>query len=80
MPRCPRTSWRRPSILPPQVAILLNITPDHISWHGGFDAYAQAKFKVFENMEAGSTAIVGASVLDAYPELQALLEGRAAGS
>lgn len=60
----------------PQVAILLNITPDHISWHGGFDAYAQAKFKVFENMEAGSTAIVGASVLDAYPELQTLLEGR----
>lgn len=58
----------------PQVAVLLNITPDHISWHGGFDAYAQAKFKVFSNMRAGTTAVVSASVLEAYPALCTLLD------
>lgn len=60
----------------PQVAILLNITPDHISWHGSFDAYAQAKFKVFSNMSAGSTAVITDAVLEAYPELRALLHER----
>ena len=51
----------------PDVAILLNITPDHISWHGSFDAYAQAKFKVFANMHEGGFCIVSDSVIDAYP-------------
>ena len=60
----------------PRVAILLNITPDHISWHGGFDAYAQAKFKMFANMPAASTAVVTDAVLDAYPELRAFLDER----
>lgn len=58
----------------PQVAILLNITPDHIAWHGSFDAYARAKFKVFANMSADSTAVITDAVLEAYPELHALLD------
>lgn len=33
----------------PQVSVLLNITPDHLDWHGGFDGYKRAKFKVFNN-------------------------------
>ena len=60
----------------PQVAILLNITPDHISWHGSFDAYARAKFKAFANMPAGSTAVITDAVLEAYPELHVLLDER----
>lgn len=60
----------------PQVAVLLNITPDHISWHGGFYEYAKAKFKEFENMNAGSTAVISKSVLDAYPELLELVNER----
>lgn len=53
----------------PRVAILLNITPDHLSWHGGYDAYAKAKFKVFANMGENDTAVIGAQVLADYPEL-----------
>ncbi|MGN0073544.1 MAG: UDP-N-acetylmuramoyl-L-alanine--D-glutamate ligase [Coriobacteriales bacterium] len=42
----------------PRVAALLNITPDHISWHGSLEAYAQAKLKIFDNMGPGCTAVV----------------------
>lgn len=30
----------------PQVAIVLGITPDHLTWHGSFEAYAEAKFSL----------------------------------
>lgn len=33
----------------PYAAALLNITPDHISWHGTFEAYKEAKMKIFNN-------------------------------
>ncbi len=34
----------------PHVAVLLNITPDHIHWHKTLEAYRDAKFKVLENL------------------------------
>jgi UDP-N-acetylmuramoylalanine--D-glutamate ligase len=43
----------------PDVAILLNITPDHLSWHGSHEAYAQAKLKIFANMGEDSVKIRG---------------------
>lgn len=33
----------------PRVAVLLNIAPDHLDWHGGFEAYAAAKANIFRN-------------------------------
>lgn len=30
----------------PTVGVLLNVTPDHLDWHGDFNDYARAKFRV----------------------------------
>ena len=31
----------------PRVAVLLNVSPDHLDWHGSFEAYTAAKARVF---------------------------------
>ncbi len=33
----------------PKVAVILNITPDHLDWHGDFQAYKKAKVNIFIN-------------------------------
>ena len=43
------------------VALLLNITPDHMDRYPSLDAYAAAKYRIFRNQQAGDTAIVNAS-------------------
>ena len=34
----------------PDVAVMLNITPDHIHWHKTLEAYRDAKYQVIDNM------------------------------
>ena len=43
------------------VALLLNITPDHMDRYPTFDAYAAAKYRIFRNQQPGDTAIVNAN-------------------
>jgi len=42
----------------PRVAVLLNLTPDHLDRHGTFDAYRDAKLRIFENQTPGDVAVV----------------------
>jgi UDP-N-acetylmuramoylalanine--D-glutamate ligase len=44
------------------VALLLNITPDHMDRYASLGDYAAAKFRIFRNQESGDTAILNASV------------------
>ena len=44
--------------LRPRIAVLLNLEPDHLDRHGSFDAYRDAKLRVFENQTSGDTAVV----------------------
>jgi UDP-N-acetylmuramoylalanine--D-glutamate ligase len=41
------------------VAVLLNITPDHLDRHGGMDGYIAAKARIFESQRAAQTAVIG---------------------
>ena len=42
----------------PHVAVLLNLTPDHVNWHGSLDEYAQAKARIFENLSGDDVSVI----------------------
>ncbi|MBW6513899.1 MAG: UDP-N-acetylmuramoyl-L-alanine--D-glutamate ligase [Candidatus Syntrophosphaera sp.] len=42
----------------PDVAVLLNITPDHMNRYASFEDYTSSKFRIFENQTAEDTAVV----------------------
>lgn len=44
--------------LHPRVACLLNLTPDHIEWHGTLEEYAEAKGQMFRNLDDEDLAVV----------------------
>ena len=44
----------------PDVAVLLNITPDHLDRHGSLEAYGRAKARLFENQTANDFAVLNA--------------------
>jgi UDP-N-acetylmuramoylalanine--D-glutamate ligase len=47
-------------IFRPQVAVVLNVTPDHLDRHRTFAAYADAKARIFENQRAGDFTVLNA--------------------
>jgi UDP-N-acetylmuramoylalanine--D-glutamate ligase len=48
----------------PNIYILLPITPDHISWHGSFDEYEEAKLKPIKSLNEGEVAIIPSKYKD----------------
>jgi UDP-N-acetylmuramoylalanine--D-glutamate ligase len=44
----------------PRIALVLNITPDHLDRHGSFEAYAAAKARITENQTADDFLILNA--------------------
>ena len=57
----------------PDVATIINLTPDHIDVHGSLDAYYKSKTEVYRNMTASDTFILNVddetllSYVDRYP-------------
>lgn len=47
----------------PNVAVLMNITPDHLHWHKSFEAYRDAKLKLLANLAdvPGCVAVLDAT-------------------
>lgn len=44
----------------PWIAAILNITPDHLDRHHTFEAYVDAKARIFENQQPGDFAVLNA--------------------
>ena len=44
----------------PQIAVILNITPDHLDRHGTFENYVAAKEKIFANQTAEDALVLNA--------------------
>lgn len=44
----------------PKIALVLNITPDHLDRHGSFEAYAAAKTRIAENQTAEDFLVLNA--------------------
>jgi UDP-N-acetylmuramoylalanine--D-glutamate ligase len=44
----------------PHIAVVLNVTPDHLDRHHSFTAYADAKTRIFENQLANDFAVLNA--------------------
>ncbi|MFA5843429.1 MAG: UDP-N-acetylmuramoyl-L-alanine--D-glutamate ligase [Coriobacteriia bacterium] len=42
----------------PRVAVLLNVTPDHLDWHGTLEAYTADKGRVFDNLTSADLAVL----------------------
>lgn len=61
------------SSLAPEVAVVLNLAPDHLDWHGSFVAYAAAKARIWAAQRADGLALVNADdaeaagLFDAHP-------------
>jgi UDP-N-acetylmuramoylalanine--D-glutamate ligase len=44
----------------PRSAAILNVTPDHLDWHGTFDAYLAAKRRITMNQDGDDLLVFGA--------------------
>src|ERR1039458_2476722 len=44
----------------PRIAVVLNVTPDHLDRHHSFENYAAAKTRIFENQGANDFAVLNA--------------------
>ncbi|MGF7180697.1 UDP-N-acetylmuramoylalanine--D-glutamate ligase [Tunturiibacter psychrotolerans] len=42
----------------PRIAVILNITPDHLDRHGSFEKYVAAKERIFERQGAGDALVL----------------------
>lgn len=42
----------------PTVSVMMNITPDHIDWHGSFENYQRAKMKIMMNQSGNDLAVI----------------------
>src|SRR5580692_679224 len=44
----------------PDIAVMLNVTPDHLDRHGSIEAYGRAKARLFENQTEEDAAVINA--------------------
>jgi UDP-N-acetylmuramoylalanine--D-glutamate ligase len=56
----------------PDIAVLLNISPDHLDRYAGMADYCRSKWSIFTHQTPAHTAIINADITDLCPERPAL--------
>ena len=51
----------------PRIAVLLNLSPDHLARHRTLEAYAAAKARIFEHQVEGDVAVLPRHLLGLFP-------------
>ncbi len=52
----------------PDIAVLLNISPDHLDRYAGMADYCRSKWSIFKHQTSAHTAIINANITDLCPE------------
>jgi UDP-N-acetylmuramoylalanine--D-glutamate ligase len=69
--RTPVVGWS------PHVAVITNVTPNHLDWHGGFEAYREAKLNIVRFQDRSQDVVVLGDAPELTPMAETLrLEGR----
>lgn len=58
-----------------EAAVVLNISPDHLDWHGGAEAYAAAKGRIFEGVRTACVFNVSDPLTQSLVEQADVVEG-----
>ena len=56
----------------PHVAVLLNLSANHLDWHGSFEKYAEMKCQIFKNQTPEDYSLVNASDSESIKRLRRL--------
>ncbi|MDA3793468.1 MAG: UDP-N-acetylmuramoyl-L-alanine--D-glutamate ligase [Elusimicrobia bacterium] len=62
--------------LSPDVAVLLNIFPEHLDWHGGYDNYIADKLLLFRRQTPGQAAVLNDNIRKTHQELIETIKSR----
>ncbi|MEA3507100.1 MAG: UDP-N-acetylmuramoyl-L-alanine--D-glutamate ligase, partial [Elusimicrobiota bacterium] len=62
--------------LTPEVAVLLNIFPEHLDWHGGYDNYVSDKISLFNRQSESQAALLNYSIKKEHPGLFKTIKSR----
>ena len=54
------SSWKRSQTFRPSIAVVLNVTPNHMDRYETFNDYAAAKHRIFMNQTAEDVAVLNA--------------------
>lgn len=65
--RTPLVAWS------PHIAVITNITPNHLDWHGSFDAYAAAKLNILRFQQAARDHAISGCQEEAHRRVAAEL-------
>jgi UDP-N-acetylmuramoylalanine--D-glutamate ligase len=60
----------------PIIAVMMNITPDHLDRYSGMEEYTKAKARIFENQQMFDWAIIQSDALDQLKSIEARIPSK----